>query len=178
MRRPASKITRVLAIDPTSRGLGFAVLESQTQLVDSGMKYAKSVSQTDMLSTFVRLVLKYSPNLIITERAEVSRRCERVRLLLGAIKDQAKEKKLRVRCFSIDRVKKVFGAFQAQTKQEIAQAITQQLPALAANLPRPRKPWTSEHYQMAAFDAVALALSYFYSRRYGKKAMQPDVRQA
>jgi hypothetical protein len=70
---------------------------------------------------------------------------------------------LQSRCVAVTQVKKVFGAFHAKTKHEIALAVSQQLPDLAPQLPRYRKAWMSEGSQMAVFDAAALALTYFYS---------------
>ena len=47
-------------------------------------------------------------------------------------------------------------------KQEIAIAIAERFPELAPRLPRFRKPWMSEDYRMSIFDAVALALTFFF----------------
>ena len=47
-------------------------------------------------------------------------------------------------------------------KQEIAIAIAERFPELAPRLPRSRKPWMSEDYRMSIFDAVALALTFFF----------------
>jgi len=68
----------------------------------------------------------------------------------------------------VSRVKKVFAVFRANTKHEIAHAVAQQLPELAPRLPRFRKPWMSEDYRMAIFDAAALALTYFHSQPFSR----------
>ena len=39
---------------------------------------------------------------------------------------------------------------------------SKRFPELAPRLPRSRKPWMSEDYRMSIFDAVALALTFFF----------------
>ena len=56
----------------------------------------------------------------------------------------------------------IWAGSDATTKQEIAIAIAERFPELAPRLPRSRKPWMSEDYRMSIFDAVALALTFFF----------------
>jgi len=56
----------------------------------------------------------------------------------------------------------IWAGSDATTKQEIAIAIAERFPELAPRLPRFRKPWMSEDYRMSIFDAVALALTFFF----------------
>jgi hypothetical protein len=46
-----------------------------------------------------------------------------------------------------------------------AQGRSELLPELTARLPRVRKPWMSEDERMSIFDAAAMALTYFETRR-------------
>jgi len=155
---------RVLAIDPTSRGLGFAVLESPTTLIYWAVKSVREKNEASILEKVSSLIHYYKPEVLVIEDHNKSRRCPRIQSLLAGIDELASKEGVKCRRFPIARVKKVFKAFQAQTKQEIAQEVAQQLPDLAHHLPPPRKPWMTENYQMPVFDAVALALTYFYSR--------------
>jgi Holliday junction resolvasome RuvABC endonuclease subunit len=160
-------VWRVLAIDPTSRGFGFVVLEGQRTLVDWGVKGARSNKKSETLRKVSELIMHYHPRVLVMEdcQASGSRRCKRVRHLLNDIRDLAAKEGLKCRSISSIAVKKVFLAFHAATKHEIARAIGTQLPELAAQLPRYRKPWMSEDYRMAFFDAAAFALAYFYLRQ-------------
>ena len=69
---------------------------------------------------------------------------------------------IRVRSFSRAKVKQTLGESGASNKYEIAIAIAKRFPELTTRLPRFRKPWMSEDYRMSIFDAVALALTFFF----------------
>jgi Holliday junction resolvasome RuvABC endonuclease subunit len=156
---------RVLAIDPTSRGFGFVVLESPTTLVDWGVKAIRPQKEGKVLAKVSELIRHYRPEIIVLEDHRRSRRCARIQNLLDGICRLATAEGLKSRCVPVSRVKKIFCTFRANTKHEIAHAVAQQLPELAPRVPRYRKPWMSEDYRMAIFDAAALALTYFYSRQ-------------
>jgi hypothetical protein len=155
---------RVLAIDPTSRGFGYVVLESPTTLVDWGGKVIRDQNEAKTLAKLSELIRHYGPEIIVLEDPRESRRCARIQSLLDGVCRLATEEGIESRRVPISRVKKVFHAFRATTKHEIAQVIAQQLPELAPQLPRYRKAWMSEGYGMAFFDAAALALTYFHFR--------------
>jgi Holliday junction resolvasome RuvABC endonuclease subunit len=160
---------RVLAIDPTSRGFGFIVVEGPSQVVDWGVRSGRAASierEQQLLQRFNDLLSQYRPKTVILEdmRAPESRRRTRVRLLLGAMENFARWHDIRVRRIPQSKVKKVFATFHAMSKHDIACIISQQLPELSPWLPQPRKPWRGEDYRMASFNAAALALTYFYAR--------------
>jgi hypothetical protein len=112
------------------------------------------------------LIELWHPYTLVVEDCQVkgSRRCERVKRLLGSITRLSVKRRVKTRVVSVSSTKKVFSTFQARTKHQIAQAIAKQLPELAAWLPKYRKPWMSEDYRMAIFDATAFALAYLYSQ--------------
>jgi hypothetical protein len=155
---------RVLAIDPTSRGFGFVVLESPATLVDWGVKVIRQPNETRAMARVLDLVRHYMPEIILVEdHNKGSRRCARIQSMLAGVGRLATEEGLKIRHVSVSRVKEVFRTFRAHTKHEIAHAVAQQLPELAPRLPPYRKAWMSEDYQMAIFDAAAFALTYFLS---------------
>jgi Holliday junction resolvasome RuvABC endonuclease subunit len=154
---------RVLAIDPTSQGFGFVVLESPTMVVDWGMPVIRLGHQEKTLARIMALIKQYGPNILAIEEPKDSRRCARIQTLLEAT-SEIKVRGLKIRRFPAKRVKKIFRAFGAQTKYEIAHTIALQLPELTSRLPRFRKPWMSEDRRTSIFDAAALALTYFHSR--------------
>jgi Holliday junction resolvasome RuvABC endonuclease subunit len=166
---------RVLAIDPTSRGFGFVIIESPTTLIDWGVKSIRKKEEAAILPKVSELIRHYQPEAIVVEDDKRLRRCLRIQSLLAAIGELAITSGLKCRRISLARVKKVFQAFGARKKYEIAQAVAKQLPDLAPRLPRYRKPWMSEDYRMAIFDAAALALTYFYSRPVRKSTPATPV---
>jgi hypothetical protein len=155
---------RVLSIDPTSRGFGFVVFESPTTLVDWGNKAIREQDEAKNLAKVLKLIRHYRPEIMVLEDHRGSRRCARVQSLLDGVCRLAATEGLKTHCVPVSRVKEVFRTFRANTKHEIAHAVAQQLPELAPELPRYRKPWMSEDSQMAIFDGAALALTYFHSR--------------
>jgi len=166
---------RVLAIDPTSRGFGFVVLESPTTLIDWGVKVIRQQNEARILGKVSKLIRHYTPEIIVLEDSKGSRRCQRIQSLLVSVARLAATDGLKIRCIPVSRVKKVFQTFRANTKYEIAHAVAQQLPELAPRLPRYRKAWMTEDYQMAIFDAAALALTYFHSRPLRNGPVQKPV---
>jgi Holliday junction resolvasome RuvABC endonuclease subunit len=161
---PNSK--RVLGIDPTPRGFGFVVLEGPTALIDWGVKSTRRNKGVNTLNKVSDMIRQYRPDVIILEdcTGADSRRCERVELLIQSIQKLMAKIGVKCRTFSPSRIRKVFAPLGAETKHQIARAIADQLPQLSPSVPPYRKPWMSEDYRMAFFDAAALALTYFNTR--------------
>src|SRR5262244_1805861 len=164
MSRAYTKDIRVLAIDPSTRGFGFAVLEGPNRLIDWGVKETKADKKRRSLKLIDDLIGLYQPSVIVLEDypAKGSRRCGRVRELINDISKLAVKRKVKVRNFSRLKVKQAFSESGASTKYEIAIAIAKRFPELAPSLPRFRKPWMSEDYRMSIFDAVAFGVTFFH----------------
>ena len=154
---------RVLAIDPTTSGFGFVVLEGRERLIDWGVKEVAGEKRSSCLRAIASLMNRYQPDLVAVESPIMgkSRRCERVRELIGSIVKLAIERRVRTRAISRAQVREVFIQEGARTKHEIATAITVRLPELAPRLPRFRQPWMPEDGRMAIFDALAIALTFY-----------------
>ena len=163
---------RVLAIDPTPMGFGFALMEGPDLPVDWGVKEASGTEKNAAcLKLISDLIRRYEPDVLLLEdcRRKGSRRCERVRSLIEDIASAAFESGIRVRRISRLEVREAFSASGAQTKQEIAKAIAGRVSGLDLRVPPYRQRWMPEDYRMAIFDAVALALAF-----YSKKKIQRD----
>ncbi len=164
---------RVLALDPSHRGLGFAVLEGPERLVDWGVREAEgSADEKNAACVAIakQLIDQYRPHALAIENctSEDSRRCARARELLEAISKTAREKHVKVVDFSPDRVRRAF----APKKDVIAAAIAGRFPELALRLPKVRNLTMSEQYGMPVFDAMAFALTFFYFRNRRAAAEQ------
>jgi hypothetical protein len=153
---------RVLAIDPGSGGFGFAVLEGAERLVDWGVAGTTCRNDRELLGRAVQLIERYRPDVFVVEdcSAPSSRRRQRACRLIRAMAQAAIERKVGVRRFARDDIRKAFkDADTLPTKHRIAVAIVELFPELVLRLPPLRRPWMSEDYRMSIFDAVALTVT-------------------
>lgn len=163
MSRQFSTEMRVLAIDPSSRGLGFAVLEGPERLLDWGVKQAKGDKNAQCLIQIAALIGRYQPEVIVIEdyTSKDCRRCLRVRELIRDIIVLAVKMNIKSCRISRRQVQKAFSQSGVSNKHQIATVIAEILPELALRLPPFRKPWMSEDARMGIFDAVAFGLTFF-----------------
>ena len=152
----------VLAIDPSTRGLGFAVFEGPHQLLDWGLKQATDNKNAECVRIVKELIERYHPHVLVLENVagKDSRRRARVRELLQAIRETARQKGVKVMDETPDRVRRAF----LPKKDTIAAAIAGRFPELASRLPKPRTLTMPEHSAMPVFDATAFAMTFFYFR--------------
>jgi Holliday junction resolvasome RuvABC endonuclease subunit len=164
---------RVLAIDPTSKGFGFAVLEDPTVLIDWGLKRASGDRNVKSLEKAAELIERYRPEVLVVERtaAKGSRRCPRVRKLIEDLIALALDRRLRTRRISRRRVQRCFSEIGSATKRQIAVALVERFPELEPHLPPVRKPWMSEDGRMGIFDAVAFGWASYESLRRERRAL-------
>jgi hypothetical protein len=165
---------RVLALDPSHRGLGFVVLEGPDRLIDWGVRQAAGDTDAEKNTACVaiarQLIDQYRPHALAIEdcAGDDSRRRPRARELLEAIRKMAREKRVKVMDFSPERVRRAF----APKKDVIAAAIAGRFPELASRLPKARTLTMSAQYGMPVFDAMAFALTLFHFRNRRNAAEQ------
>lgn len=157
MTTPNRTIFRVLAIDPSSAGFGFAVLEDPTRLVDWGVAEIWSKSARAFVARVETLVDRYSPSLIVLEDVPNSKRRKRAAQRISSVSRYAATRRIATVKILRNKVKKAFGG--NPTKHDIAVAIVSVFPELTPRLPSKRKLWESEREQMNVFDALSLALT-------------------
>lgn len=153
--------TRILALDPTTKGLAYAILEKvpPVRLVDWGVKNFHGIKSMryEGLGLVEDLLDRYGPDVLALEDyGDDWRRTRKTRNLVEAIALAAKKRRIKVCRFSREEVQATFAEVDAVTKEEIANAITTIFPELIPRLPRPRETWRTEDYGMNIFDAVAL----------------------
>ncbi len=175
MTRSHANTTRLLALDPTSRGVGFAVLEGPERLIDWGVKETRGTKQNTFLRQLDALLTRYQPEALVMEdcAARGARRCPRVRRLLQAAAVRAARRHVRPQRVSQAAVRQAFASSGARTKYQIVQAIATRFPELHPRIPPPRKPWMSEDSRTSIFDAIAFALADFHRRDRHRR--HPDV---
>lgn len=153
-------LSRILAIDPISRGFGFAVLEGPTTLVDWGIRNISKGDSKAILRKVRTLIALYGIDIIVIEdcRDRSSRRRRRMRAVLEQVRALAVA---RTEVLLIP-LPLVCTAFEAgKTKRAIATAVAEHFPELRFHLPPERKPWMTEDARMSIFDATALALAAY-----------------
>lgn len=153
-----------LAIDPTSRGFGYALFEGPQIPLDWGTTEIRSEQNEKSLERIKKLIKFYQPEILILEDCsnEQGRRCPRVKKLLDQIEEYSLLQKIPIAKYSASRVQEVFSFFDVRTKQQVAEKICEWIPRFASQLPPERKIWMSEDRRMSIFDAVALLLTYYY----------------
>jgi hypothetical protein len=151
---------RVVAIDPTTRGFGYAVLEGPKNLIDWGLVHVLLRTDRNILSRVENILDRCLPDILVLEDGRGTRRRERARRLIKLIEEMAKRRKVPVVRVSRTRVRQTLSP--ARTKQDIALAIASIFPEIAPRLPRYRRPWMSEDERMNIFDAVSFALAALF----------------
>lgn len=155
------KHVRILAIAPSTRGFGFALLEGLDTLVDWGVKSVKEDKNARSLAKVEDLIAHYHPDVMVLENTSVKpfRRSERIRTLSKQLITLAATRKVTVALSSSEQVRRVFFVDGQGTKHAVAEILAERFPEeLGFRLPPKRRPWMSEDSRMDIFDAVALAL--------------------
>lgn len=163
---------RILAIDPSSKGLGFVVLETPHTLVNWGVKSVQLQNKNaDSLKKAKKLIEHYRPDVLVLEDCQNSRRHQRIQKVIAALQTLASGDHVQVVLLSQEQVRKVFFADQPGTKHALATLLAQEFPEeLAARLPDKRRLWNSEAYGMGIFDAAALAWAFQLRKGKGMHA--------
>ena len=167
MKRTKQTNVRILAIAPSSRGFGYAVLEEQEKLVDWGVKCVQGDKNAGSLAKVEKLIAQYEPLVLVLEDTTTSdsRRAPRIRELSRRIIIMASSRNVGVALFSRQRVVQRFFHKAPGTKHALAKILARRFPEeLGFRLPLERRPWMSEDYRMDIFDAVALALTHLLAR--------------
>jgi hypothetical protein len=154
---------RIFALDPTTKGFGYAVLELPFRLVDWGLAHVSGEKESGAVARFEALLDQFRPDVVILEDsvAPGSRRRPRVRKLLGKLVETARERGIEVQTLPRIAVIECFSSPDKRaTKFSITQNLAETFPELAPKMPARRKIWQSEDERIATFDALALAVTY------------------
>ena len=155
---------RTLALDPGTREMGYAVLES-TDLLYFGVHTFPHHCAARRLCTegqaFVQGLLDaYAPQLLVIEKTWYvkSTRSTRLHVFVEAMEDFAQHEGLLVRTYTPRMVKKMICGRGDATKRALAETlIRQRYDFLATYLQRDLR--TRDKYWQSMFDAVALGLT-------------------
>ena len=155
---------RVLAVALTSRGLGYAVLEGETSLIESSRTSVRNGNKNwQCIAKVKRLTAFYRPDALILQdvTAKDSRRNPRIKALHREVILLAAKQRLSVKLISEKQLRSLLLGNASGTKHEMAEMLAKRFPdELAFRLPPMRRPWQSEDSRMDIFDAVALAVAF------------------
>jgi len=155
--------TRIFALDPTTKGFGYAILETSFHLVDWGLAHISGEKDSGAVARFEALVDQYRPDVVVLEdsAAPGSRRRPRVQELLNTLGKTARERGIAVHTIPRLAVIECFSSPDKRaTKFSITEHLAETFPELAPKMPRRRKIYQSEDERIATFDALALAATY------------------
>ena len=154
---------RILAVFLSTRGFGYAVLESDNALVDYGNKVFQEDKDTQSLIQIEKLLARYQPDALVLQdvNAAGTYRWPRIRKLHRKVVTLAGKRKLTVAMLSSVELRTMLLDDPKKTKHDLAEHLAKRFPdELGARIPPKRKLWTSEYASMDMFDAVALAMGF------------------
>ena len=150
---------RTLAIDPTTSGFGFVLLEGSERLVDWGLGRLEKPKDSLFLKRIEKLLDRTAPQLLVLEDMEDSRRGERATAWARIAEKSAAKRGIRVETISRREVSEHF-ALSGKTRWEVGLAISRFFPELTPSLPKKRRIWESEDRRMTIFTAASFALTF------------------
>ena len=151
----------VLALYPNSRGLGYACLEQPQNLIESGIASVRPIGNKKTLERVVKFVEFFKPKIIVLRDAD-GKHSKRVVALIESITKYAKGINLPVYRYKREQIRDAFEVFGAKTKHEIANQIVEWFKQLKPRVPKIRKEWMDEDYNMGMFDALSLAITHMH----------------
>jgi Holliday junction resolvasome RuvABC endonuclease subunit len=152
---------RILAIAPSTRGFGYAVIEGHRLLVHWGVKSIEGDKNSGSIEKVKAMIARYEPQVIALEdtATKESRRSPRIKALTKRLVTVAESHKMKVALFSQIQERRAFLGDAGGTKHALAKIIAERFPEeLGFLVPPKRRDWMSEDYRMGIFDAVALGL--------------------
>lgn len=153
--------TRILGIDPITKGFGFAVVEEDPlQLVDWGTAIGRR-NNAGIGARLVELLNRYRPTDVVIEDPRTARLSARHVALTTFIHyaTLAVHGTCSIQLVSSDQRRRTFAPLGVSTKQGIANALVGLFPELLPHLPPHRHLSQSEDARWATFDALSLALA-------------------
>ncbi|HXO20942.1 MAG TPA: hypothetical protein VOA87_13590 [Thermoanaerobaculia bacterium] len=155
--------SRLLAIDPTSKGFAFALLEGSERLVEWGLSHVPNLEEVEYLNRIEVLLKRFSPRGLALEdpRGPGSRRGDRVVKLLRSIELLAWRYKVEIVRVSRRDVQDALGG-SGRTKHALALTVARWFTELEPLVPDVRRAWDSEAERMNIFDAVSFAMTAFH----------------
>lgn len=157
-----NKTLKILAIDPGTRNVGFALLDN-SRLIHYGVKTILAAKPQDKLKQgkgyVKRLMEDYQPDILAVEKTyfENNKNSELLNTFTSQIQLIGRNRGVKVLSIATNSVRKAICGNGAASKDEVAIAVVYRFPELQPFLISNRR-WKEEYFRNM-FDAVALALN-------------------
>ncbi len=164
MNTPQEKSKIVYAIYPNAQGFSFIYMNGPRILLDFGIVRINPICNFRTLDKIKKSLDYFKPSIVVLldPEGKSSRTGNRIKKLISKITAFVNQENFHVAHISRDQIRDVFENFGVITKYEISKWLLTEFKQLETRRPRERKLWTSEDRNMAIFDALSLALTWFY----------------
>lgn len=154
----------VYAIYPTANGFGFVYMDGPRKLLDYGAVRINPICNFRILEKIKDSINYFKPAILILldPESKSSRTGNRIKKLIEKITVHAQSENLQVSHISRDQIRDVFENFGISTKFEISQWLLTEFKELETRRPKQRKLWASEDRNMAVFDSLSLAITWYW----------------
>lgn len=164
MEQTTSKQIRILAIALTARGFGYCVMENQV-ILESGNKGVEGNKNSHSVLKIEKLLKQFLPSVLVLQDVNAAgcHRAPRIKTLHRQIVELAANRKIKVSFLSGKLLRVALIGDVKGTKHEMAEFLAQKYPVeLEAKLPPKRRSWENEDGRMDMFDAVGLAVVFWW----------------
>jgi hypothetical protein len=160
-----STANRIMSLDIRSKTLAYAVLDGPLHLIDFGV--GRSTQRGFHSGRVEKLVTKFQSDVIVLRKVPAGSKRDNpaVRAVITSIRTKARCLSIPVVSIEKRSIDQTFQGYCKPTKYQIALLLSACYPALRWYTPRKRKIWMPEDRRMQYFDAAALGLTYFASKR-------------
>ena len=162
---PAQDRRLVLGLHPDAHGLGWAAFTNPFAVHQHGVyRAARRNKSAGCLKKVAWLLGQLKPEVLVLEAydAESSFRSKRIAKLCLGIVNLAAEQGIEFAVYRRDEVQDAFRVVEARTREEIAEAVTRHVTALAPYLPERRKAWIGASPSQSRLSAAALVLTHYH----------------
>lgn len=159
-------IIKVLALEPSTKGISFAAFGKNGDLVDWGGREAR-IAKNARCRLEARIMARgFGPALIVIEDGDApgSTRRARIRELLRALAQDLTDEGYAVSRLPRRRVREYFCRYSVSSKEDLINALCHVYPQLSERRPTPRRAWQSEPYSYPLFEAAALGVTAIEGR--------------
>jgi hypothetical protein len=147
---------RLLGIDLTAKGFGFALLDANLGLLDWGFCTVRATDDAGFASRIVSKIERGGPTVLVLENFAPTEARENAVRRLETLVELTRARNIGMCQVSRKVVRRTLGV---ANKTEAAKMIAMRFPELQSRMPGDRNKRTSEDERMHIFDALSFALA-------------------
>lgn len=145
---------RLLSIDLSAKGFGFALLDRRLGLLDWGFCGVRSADDDGFTKRILSKIDRGRPTALVVENFAPVKGRENALRRRDLVMQMASERHMGMCHVSPTIVRRVL---KVSTKTEIARVLAERFPELQSRIPRDREGWRNEDERMHIFDALSFA---------------------